>query len=282
MKGLVLAAGTLLVSVAMSFADPLDVETIHDRRTKPAPAAPEPQAAPVPQIPTTVARMPSGEPVRHPGRRPFFLQVDFISLKDALEVDEALKETTSSFHVKSIGTFAGSTELEDTPMFTVGAVFPVSHRFDAGWALGYLQFDAKGQMRHQVSTQAFEEATGAYEVTIIRITNHLRYRRKAGRHFEFRARGGVGLAHSQTKASISLTRQTGPGSGTFFINPTSISDDVTRTAFTWDIAPSIAYVTDEFAVDLGLSFTDFGDTGTNDDLPGITLAPIGARISVEF
>lgn len=236
----------------------------------------------IPQVEPKIKQMPRGSD-EDLARRPFFVQLELFSVQDSLDIKAALESNTSAFLDKGKGTFAGTSEISGGALTTVGTEFPIASRFDVGWAVGFMNSPtAKGQMRHQVSSVAFENGDATFDVKVIRATNHLRWNVPMGRRWAARLRAGAGVSVIYIRHSIDHTGAPIPGGSLQAIGPSTVNEQRQIGEPTFDVAPSIAFTTDRFGVELGVSYIYFGTVPAEGNSPEFKLHPIALRLAVEF
>jgi hypothetical protein len=228
-------------------------------------------------IQSTLSGMP-GESVRQPAAQ-FFMRADIIPAKDMFGSPDA-KEIASKFIPDSQGTFSGSKSESGTPLITAGFLYPMSRRLEVGWAMGYATAEEESETFHTTGVASHRAAVRT-TAKIVRLTNNVRVR-SSGRPIQFRLAAGLGLSLAEM-----TSRSNENGSG--FLGGFTSFAIIRQTDFskigwgpTFDVAPSIAFQTKALTIDVGVSFTYFGNVSVDDSAQPLTWKPVGARVTVEF
>lgn len=225
-----------------------------------------------------------GELIHRQRQARFLVQVSFLPANHAQDVDRAMRGGAVTFYGTETGSYSGESETTATPLLSVGMLAPLSSNVDVGWAVGWVQsVKTTARIHHQQdSPDKFSDAVGQFETRYLRVTTNIQLHRVLTRFMSFRFSAGLGGCHiSGTGHTQRIDGQDGPGtSGNF--GPYTQDDFGTADTFTYDLAPSIAFVTRRYAIDVALVYVQFGKVKPATVLPGIDWHPLGLRVGVEF
>ena len=202
------------------------------------------------------------------GRPVIFTQIEYWLEDDAFEKDEEGID-----QVKALGADKAEIDISGGVGGRFGVFIQTAREgLEWGGSLGYIKGPEADVSIFNAAPAGTVEANA--ETSFWRLLLELRQRARVRDGLEVRLRGGLGVARGEIEAS-------GTSTGIFFLpGPDTVKND--WTGFTWEITPSIAFVGERMALDIGIALAGFPKMKENDDFNEFEWMPIGFRVGLEF